>query len=377
VRVLVVDPQAFTPPYDHELCASLAARGHDVELLTTRFSHGDVPAPAGYRRRWTFVPPAAGLVARWPSSPLRVPLKLAGHARGLGSLVREARRDRPDVVHWQWAPLPKLDLRALRQVDRHAGVTVFTAHDVLPRRSAGQVGLWRELYASCDRVIVHSQRGRERLEREVGVEAARIAVVPHALFASLANWPHAAGDGPPTILHFGLLRPDKGLDTLVEALPAVAEAVPEVRLEVVGSPRMPLGPLKERAAALGVAGRIRWDERFVSDAELAEAFGRATVVALPYRSIENSGVLATALAFGVPPVLTDVGGFPELCGAYDLGHPVPPDAPEALAAALVAALTDEERRTAAEAGMARAREELTWERIAEQTEQVYRDALDG
>ena len=46
--------------------------------------------------------------------------------------------------------------------------------------------------------------------------------------------------------------------------------MPDVRLEVVGSPRMPLGPLKERAAALGVAGRIRWDERFVSDAELAD-----------------------------------------------------------------------------------------------------------
>ena len=107
--------------------------------------------------------------------------------------------------------------------------------------------------------------------------------------------------------------------------------MPEARLEVVGSPRMPLGPLKERAAALGVAGRNRWDERFVSDAELAEAFGRATVVALPYRVIESSGVLATALAFGVPPVLTNVGGFPELCAAYDLGVPVPPDAPDALA----------------------------------------------
>ncbi len=375
VRVLVVDPQAFTPPYDHELCASLGARGHDVELLTTRFSHGEVPAPSGYRRREAFVPPAAGLVLRWPSSPLRVPLKLAGHLRGLATLAREARRERADIVHWQWAPLPKLDLRALRRIDRRAGATVFTAHDVLPRRSAGQVELWRALYGSCDRVIVHSERGRERLEREVGVDPARIAVVPHALFASLANWPTARGDGPPTILHFGLLRPDKGLDTLVEALPAVAAAVPEVRLEVVGSPRMPLGPLKERAAALGVADRIRWDERFVSDAELAAAFGRASVVALPYRVIESSGVLATTLAFGVPPVLTDVGAFPELCAAYDLGAPVPPDAPDALALALIAALTDESRRAAAIAGMARARAELTWERIAAQTEQVYRDAL--
>jgi glycosyltransferase involved in cell wall biosynthesis len=179
----------------------------------------------------------------------------------------------------------------------------------------------------------------------------------------------------PTILHFGLIRPDKGLDTLIEALPAVAAAVPDVRLEVVGAPRMPLEPLRERASQLGVAGRIRWDARFVDDAELAAAFRRARVVALPYRSIESSGVLAAALAFGVPPVLTDVGAFPELCAAYDLGAPAPPGDPPALAAALVSALTDEARRAAAVAGMARARAELTWERVADETEAVYRAAL--
>ena len=90
--------------------------------------------------------------------------------------------------------------------------------------------------------------------------------------------------------------------------------------------------------------------------------GRARVVALPYRWIEGSGVLATALAQGVPPVVTAVGTFPELCARYDLGDPVPPDDPAALADALVRALTDPRRAARALAGMARARAELTWER---------------
>ncbi len=370
MRIIVVDPQAYTPPYDHALCAALAERGLDVELTTARFLHGHAPEPRGYRRNLAFGPLASGVVARSPRSPARVPLKLAGHLRGLTELVRRSRRDAPDVIHWQWAPFPRADLRALRAA--HAGATIFTAHDVLPRRSAHAIPLWRELYGSCDRVIVHSHASRDRLLLEVGgIAADRVAVVPHALFddvRSLERTPQAA----PTILFFGLIRPDKGLDLLIEALPGI----PGARLEVIGSPRMAIEPLQERARALGLDERIRWDLRFVDDATRDAAFARATVVCLPYRWIEGSGVLATALARGVPVVTTSVGSFPELCAQYDLGAPVSPEDPAELARALVRMLADGPARAAALAGIARARRELTWERVAVQTEHLYREALE-
>ena len=88
-------------------------------------------------------------------------------------------------------------------------------------------------------------------------------------------------------------------------------------------------------------------------------------------------MLATALAQGVPPVVTAVGTFPELCAEYDLGDPVPPDDPAALADALVRALTDPVARARAVAGMARARAELTWERTAQMTLDLYERALAG
>ncbi len=50
MRVHVVDPSAYTPPYDHALCAALGAAGADVELVTSRFAYGAAPAPDGYRR---------------------------------------------------------------------------------------------------------------------------------------------------------------------------------------------------------------------------------------------------------------------------------------------------------------------------------------
>jgi glycosyltransferase involved in cell wall biosynthesis len=376
VRVAVVDPQAYTLPYDDELCRALAEAGAEVELLTAHFTHGAPPVAEGYSRKEIFGPPLSGMLARRPTTPMRVPLKLGGHAVGLGRLVRRARSWRPDIVHWQWAPLPALDLRALRAAGHSSGATVFTAHDVLPRRSRDAAPLWAELYGSCDRVIVHGAASRDRLLVEVGgIAPDRIAIIPHGILHANAGEALPAEQPEPRILFFGLIRPDKGLDVLIEALPAIAARVPGVRLDIVGTPRMPIEPLRERAAVLRVAERISWDLRFVPEGEVAAVLARARAVALPYRWIEGSGVFATALARGVPPVATAVGTFPELCAAYDLCDPVPPGDAAALALALVRTLTDPAARARAVAGMERARSELTWEHAARMTLDLYERAL--
>ncbi len=111
--------------------------------------------------------------------------------------------------------------------------------------------------------------------------------------------------------------------------------------------------------------------RFVSGAELAGAFRAADLVVLPYREIDQSGVLFTALAFGKPLLLTSVGGFPEIAatGAAEL---VPPGDPDALANAISALLADDQRlaRMAA-ASRAAADGPYGWDAIAERTLALY------
>src|SRR5437868_9237543 len=85
VRVLLADPPAFTPPYDHELAAALARTGADVELVTSRFRFGAASEPDGYRRRELCYPLSSRLFSRWP---LRRPLKVAEHPLGLAALHR-------------------------------------------------------------------------------------------------------------------------------------------------------------------------------------------------------------------------------------------------------------------------------------------------
>src|SRR5438067_5449839 len=146
MRVHVVDPSAFTPPYDHAFCHALAELGADVELVTSRFAYGDPPAPDGYVRREHFYRRAPG----GPGSALRRAAKLAEHVPDMLRYRRAARA--ADVVHFQWLDVQWLDARLLP-----ARPTVLTAHDLLPREPrVGQTRAQRRLYGAVDAVVAHS-----------------------------------------------------------------------------------------------------------------------------------------------------------------------------------------------------------------------------
>jgi len=373
MRVVQVDPLAFTPPYDDGLCAALARRGHEVSLLTSRFLHGPAPVPRGYAREEVFLPLSGRLFASRPRSPLRIPLKAAEYGPSAWRALRRARALRPDVVHLQWLPLPRLDRRWLGRLATDVP-TVFTAHDVLPRRTADQVDMWLEIFRTVARVVVHSERARDSLAG-LGVEPERIALIDHPVFDDPRGPAPAAPNGT-TLLFFGLIREYKGLDVLLRALPEIAQRVPDARLVVAGDPIDPVEPLQTLAAELGVAERVEWRLRFVPREEVAALMAAATVAVLPYRQIDASGVLADALGHGRPTVVSDLGQVGETVRRFGAGAAVPPEDPAALAAACVHLLGDPEALAAAFAGVERARAALTWDAAAEAHERLYEGLRD-
>jgi glycosyltransferase involved in cell wall biosynthesis len=361
MSVHVVDPSAYTPPYDHALCAALARAGVEVELHTSRFAYGPAPREPGYavcERFYRWRPGA-------PGSAVRRAAKLARHVPDMLAYRRAARA--ADVVHFQWLAVQHLDAHLLPR----SRPLVLTAHDVLPREPRpGQLAAQRRSYRRVDAVVVHSEHGRARLVGELGLDAARVHVIPHGAFEHLARLPEerplpaelAAVRGP-VVLCFGLVRPYKGIDVLLEAWRGLEGA----ELWIVGMPRVELAPL--RAAA---PPGVRWVPRFVSDPELPAYFRRADVVVLPYREIDQSGVLFTALAFGRPLLLSAVGGFPEIA-ATGAGELVAPGDPAALHEALRALLADPARRDAlARAARAAAAGPYSWDAAAERTLALYR-----
>ena len=215
MRVVVADPPAFTPPYDHALAAALARAGADVELVTSRFRFGEVAAPDGYRRRELFYPLSSRVFGR---SRLRLPLKVLEHPLGLARLAAAP----ADVVHLQWLAAPELDAWLLR----HRAPLVLTAHDLLPRRTAAQD---QASGAGCSAASSASsstrERGRETLA-DFGVPEAKLRVIPHPVSRAT----RARRTTGATVLALGLVRPYKQIEHAREAASRVAGA----RLLVAG-----------------------------------------------------------------------------------------------------------------------------------------------
>lgn len=372
MRVHLVDPSAFTPPYDHALAAALARAGLEVELITSRFLYGPTPEPHGYRVDQRFYGASARPRAAH-NARMRMAVKLAEHVPEMLAYRRAARR--ADVVHFQWLTVQPVDWALLPS----GPARVLTAHDVIPREPRpGQIAATRKLVHRMDAVVVHSDHGAARLEAELDLPREQIRVIPHGAFDSHAR---IAGPVPlpddlaqvegPVILCFGLMRPYKGIDVLLEAFRDVEGA----ELWIVGMPRMPLEPLRDLAAR--APGTVRFVPRYVTDAEIPAYFERADVVVLPYREIDQSGVLYTALGFGKPLVLSSVGGFTEVAERHGAALLVPPGDAGALAGALneLVATPDARERLGAAAARAAATH-YSWDDIARRHAGLYRELLE-
>ena len=366
MKVQIVDPAAYTPAYDHALCTALAAAGAEVELATAPFPYGSVPSADGYTREERFY---TGLSGQAGSRSLRA-RRAARHLPDM--LAWRRNTENFDLIHAQWLAIQGVDVHLLPKQKP----LVMTAHDVLPREPRpGQVRAQARLWRHADAVVVHSEHGRSRLIDTVGVDPAKIQVIPHGPLDHLTKIEQPLplpdeleGSTGPIVLSFGLIRPYKGLDLLIDAWQHVEGAT----LWVVGRPRMDISDLVARAPK-----SVRWVTRFVDDREIPAIFEGADLCVLPYTEIDQSGVLATAMAFGKPMLLSDAGGFPEVAKA-GAAEVVAAGNSHLLSERLQALIADPDRRSQLESAASQlANGAWSWHRSAELHLALYRRLLDA
>jgi glycosyltransferase involved in cell wall biosynthesis len=365
--VQIVDPPAYTPPYDRSLCAALAAAGARAELVTSEFSHGTVPPADGYRVSESFYRRSSRM-----RGALRRPARALEHLADMRRFSRSG-SEPADLIHFQWLTLPRLDTHLLPK----GKPLVQTPHGLLRAEAwRGRSG-YRALLERMDALVALSEYGAGVLRAQAGVPAEKVHVIPHGPLDYLTRLDDedelpaelAAVEGP-VVLFFGLIRPYKGVDLLIEAFREVRGA----ELWIVGRPLgVDLGEL--RAAASRCEATVRFVPRFVPDSAVPAYFRRADLVVLPHRDAEQSGVLFTALAFGKAILMSDAGGFPEVA-AEGAGRTFPAGDAEALTEALTALLADPAKREGlARAALAAAGGPYSWESIAMKHLALYEKLL--
>lgn len=384
MRISLIDPSLFTLPYDESLAFALMERGHDVCLYGRAPRRGE-PQPS---HRLSFEPlfyeGARAYDGAW--EPVRLAAKAADHVRSSARLLAALAAAKPDVIHYQWAPVPLVDRIFLARLRKIAPL-FLTVHDTRPfnDRPSAPFQAWgaRALYDSFDGLIVHTRRGIERLQAE-GVDPARIVCIPHGPLVGertprRATLSSAASAGPPTFLLVGKIKPYKGIDTLIRAVSLLPEATRRrARFRIAGKPYMDVAPLVALTHALGVADVVQFEFGFLSDTELANELAGASAFLFPYREIEASGVLFAALAEGKPIIASNIGCFAELLEDGVHGRLVPPGNPDALARALKPLIEDAPARVQmGEAVRSLSNTIPSWETIAELTTAFYAGARPG
>ncbi len=226
----------------------------------------------------------------------------------------------------------------------------------------------REKLASCDWLVTCTATNRDYL---AGLAPpGRVELVYHGLDLDRFAAPTGtrkprdgrAADDPVTVLSVGRLVEKKGTDILLEALALLPDDLHWRLVHVGGGPLR--NELEQRAAALGLSGRVTW-RGAMAQGELLTLYQSADLFALASRIAEDGdrdglpNVLMEAQSQGVPVVATDVSAIHELIIDGETGLMVPPQDPQALARALQELIRDPARRRAlAEAGRARVNAEF-------------------
>jgi glycosyltransferase involved in cell wall biosynthesis len=236
---------------------------------------------------------------------------------------------------------------------------VTTLHTILAAPDPGQRRVMDEIVRLSERLVVMSEHSAAMLQQVHGVSPDRIDVIPHgipeAMFAQ-GDKDHLGVAGKSVILTFGLLSPDKGIEHVVDALPAILEAYPDTVYIVLGATHPHVLEesgetyrlmLEARAQRLGVDGSMIFHNRFVSQAELGEFLSAADIYVTPYLNPEQStsGTLAYAVGAGKAVISTPYRYANELL-ADGRGILVPPRDSGAIAKEVIGLLADDERAAA-------------------------------
>ncbi len=350
-RVAVIAPH---PPYrggisqySERLCSRLEESGLEVVRISfTRLYPGLL-----FPGRSQFEPEddKDDLAEIGTTSPV---IRLIDSINPVTWIAASRRIEKDDVVlaiFMYWMPFFAPAYTKMARSLRKCGIrTIGVTHNVLPHeRHAGDALLSKLFLTQCDEIVVLSDAVRRSVEGLLPASSPVLLEHPaYDQFGGPLEKTEARSQlvlGPDEklrraekiILFFGVVRAYKGLHVLIDALPEIVASIPEVRLLVAGEFYDDRSEYDEKIAALNVGDHVTICDEYIPRSRVAAYFSAADLLVQPYTSATQSGVVQIAQQFGLPSIVSDVGGLADQVGRENKERIVPPLDPHALSTAVV------------------------------------------
>ncbi len=376
MEVLIINPipKGGICHYSYSLSQALFQKGLNFSLVTTK----------GENEIDYFSP-------KFPVERVLTPLteeiftKFFHYLKNKKAIIRLTKERKVKVIHFQWLLSARFDYKFIYRLQKMGIKVVYTAHNLLPHEfRISDKKVYRRIYQAVDKIIVHAQQNKKTLIELFNIPEKKIAVIPHGNYFSLreinpeltlieARRILGLEKDDFYLLFFGNIRPYRGLDTLLKAM-AYLRNIPQIKLIVAGD-------IKDEAICedlvdlLRVRDSVNFYLTYIPLKYLGQYFYSADLVVLPYYQVYQSGAIQLAYAFHRPVISTRVGGIPEVVDEGKSGLLIPPGDERALAKAILKLynLPREKLREMGEYAYNLAKTKFSWEKIAEDTINLYQN----
>jgi len=337
--------------YTHEFCSSLVSLGHDVTMVCL----GSFEVPTRFRS-YRVVEVQANI------GPKRFAYVLS-IVKSLVVSLRLTKKLLPDAIFFNvYQPLMGWPFACLRP---RRSPLFCIQHEVEPRMMPRHISmLQRDFYRKCTAIVVH----RHTHSRDLLVQKYRIKVpilsIDFGLYQTdLFGKESISLEGTKsTILSFGSIRPDKGLDLLVKAYPGREKCL-GLRLVIAGQAKKSYG--KYFSSLVANRDDVTWDRNYVPLEDTAKLYRDAAFVVLPFRECTQTASMRLAMFFEIPIIASAVGEIPWFIETYKVGMLVPRGDIGALGEAITMMASNSAARDSYIENIRRLRQcpELSWKRI--------------
>lgn len=323
MKIIIVDPFSSVSNYCNLLADSLSKLDNEIFLIGSNKSFNGRKLENKKIKKLPFITASLDFPLNKKFYFLQNLVRTVAYPIALLKIYLIIKKNKIDVVHFQWSNIPILETIFIFFVKNQTKV-FYTAHNTTlfhgeKKRIHQLFNLGREKFLrSLNKIIVHTEYSKKVLVNLYPHLVKKIDIVPYGQEYFLSreekdnksNKETVLNSNETSILFFGQISFYKGIDILLEAVKVMQEK--NFVIQIYGRPEIDINQFLNYSKINGISDKVKWNLSYLSNFELDEALKSSDILVFPYRHIDQSSALMSSLIYGKPIVASKIGGFKEI-----------------------------------------------------------------